>query len=327
MAGRKKARLEGVESVVVSVPGSTSNLGSGFDTLGIALSIRNSLTVSRDGDSEPASGGSRNGMARIISPIPESVRPGAEEMLSGVCEVFRVKTGINPDPVTVAVAGDVPVARGLGSSVTLRIGLVAALARLHGLQLSSSEIGEWVSEIEGHPDNAMPSALGGFCVAGTGSDGKLEYVRFELPGDYRFITLIPDFEVRTDEARKSLPDGYSRDSAVKALNRSSMVTGLLATGQLNKLSGFFDDPIHQPYRGKLIPGFERCMEAGREAGACGGWISGSGSTLMWLAQDNYQAIGDHIHRQMPSAELHFLTVDNKGLTILEQNQGTTTPIN
>ena len=106
----------------------------------------------------------------------------------------------------------------------------------------------------------------------------------------------------------------------KNLVTKAMVAALLATAQPDKLQGFFDDPIHQPFREKLIPGFNACMQAGRKAGAHAGWISGSGSTLMWLATKNVERIGEAIHKVMPNAGLHFLKSDNSGLKILEQNR-------
>lgn len=297
--------------IKVSVPGSTSNLGSGFDTLGIALSLRNELHVQPALDTKA--------LATIDSPIPDNERQGAERMLRKVCEFFEAKTGVPVSPIRVSIQGDVPIARGLGSSVTVRIGLLMALSELHQVGLSTERIGQWVSEIEGHPDNAMPSALGGFVAAGIAEDHRLEYMRIELPHTYQFVTLIPDFEVKTEEARKSLPDHYSRAEAVKALNRAAMVTGLMATGEIQKLKGFFDDPIHQPFRGPLIPGMKTCMQAGIEAGAIGGWISGSGSTLMWLTEGSGEVVGEAVQSQMPSADLKVLKPDNKGAIILEQN--------
>ncbi len=305
--------------VSVRVPGSTSNLGSGFDTLGIALSLHNTITV-RLG----SIGSARD--VTICSPVPENVRAGAEAMLNQVRVFFESRTGTIIPAIEVWVEGDVPVARGLGSSVTLRLGLLGALTRLSGLDYSNEILGQWVSEIEGHPDNAMPSALGGFCSAGWESlHGELKCLRVELPDDYCFVTLIPDFEVRTDDARKALPQSYSRADAVRALNRASLVTACFCLDKIEELPGLFDDPVHQPYRGPLIPGYPECMQAGAQAGALGGWISGSGSTLMWLARGNGEKVGRSVHAVMPDAALHFLRVDNQGMTFLKQNVPGTAP--
>lgn len=299
----------------MKVPGSTSNLGSGFDTLGIALSISNTVEVAL---SENA--GDRQVPVSIRSTISSAIRPGAENMLADVSRVFEEKTGIPAPGVDVWIEGDVPLARGLGSSVTIRLGLLAALGRITGVDPDIKTLGEWVSEIEGHPDNAMPSALGGFCASGwpEGSD-RLECLRIELPQDYCFVSLVPTFEVKTEEARRSLPGSYSRSDAVKGLNRAAMITGLICTDQIELLKGFFDDPIHQPYRGQLIPGYAECMRAGVEAGAIGGWISGSGSTLMWLTRGEGTSVGAAVQSKMPDARLHYLRPDNKGLTFLKQN--------
>jgi homoserine kinase len=308
-----QASIHGLPTrVLVRVPGSTSNLGSGFDTLGIALSIYNTIDVARAPETHPT----RN--VRILSPIQESVRSGAESMIQDVADFFQAKLQVTPPALEIRITGDVPVARGLGSSVTLRLGILAALARLTGVEVTNYQLGEWVSEIEGHPDNAMASALGGFCAAGWGDQAsRISCHQILLPDDYCFVTLVPDFEVKTDEARKALPSSYSKADVVRAINRAAMVTGLISANRIEDLAGFFDDPVHQPYRAQLIPGFEACMQAGREAGAFGGWISGSGSTLMWITRGNGLHIGVAVQSKMPGASLYFLRPDNIGITFLE----------
>jgi homoserine kinase len=129
------------------------------------------------------------------------------------------------------------------------------------------------------------------------------------------VTLIPHFEVSTPEARKRVPQTFSKADTIHILNRASLVTAAFATGRLENLRGCFDDRIHQPYRAALIPGMDAILAAGVKAGAIGGWLSGSGSTLMCLALDNPEAIATAMQRKMPKAAVHILKPDNAGLKL------------
>jgi len=291
-------------SASVRIPGTTANLGSGFDTLGLAVAIYNRATVRRRSDRR----------VEITSPISEDARAGALAMLEEAAAAFFKKTRAPRFGVDLHLSGDVPIARGLGSSVTARLGCVAGLNALAGSPLDRQGLLEVVAALEGHPDNAAPAVFGGFTAAGfVGSD--VRFIRVPLPSRIRLVTLIPDFEVSTPEARKRVPQTFSKADTIHILNRASLVTAAFATGRLESLRGCFDDRIHQPYRAPLIPGMDAILAAGVKAGAIGGWLSGSGSTLMCLALDNSEAVATAMQRKMPKAAVHILKPDNAGLKV------------
>jgi homoserine kinase len=291
-------------SATVRIPGTTANLGSGFDTLGLAVALYNRATVRRRSDRR----------VEITSPIAEDARAGALAMLEEAAAAFFKKTHAQRFGVDLHLAGDVPIARGLGSSVTARLGCVAGLNALAGNPLDRQGLLEVVAALEGHPDNAAPAVFGGFTAAGfVGSEVRC--IRVPLPSRIRLVTLIPHFEVSTPEARKRVPQTFSKADTIHILNRASLVTAAFATGRLENLRGCFDDRIHQPYRAALIPGMDAILAAGVKAGAIGGWLSGSGSTLMCLALDNPEAIATAMQRKMPKAAVHILKPDNAGLKL------------
>ena len=291
-------------SATVRIPGTTANLGSGFDTLGLAVALYNRATVRRRDDRR----------VEITSPIAEEARAGALAMLEEAAAAFFKKTRSQHFGVDLHLAGDVPIARGLGSSVTARLGCVAGLNALAGSPLDRQGLLEVVAALEGHPDNAAPAVFGGFTAAGfVGSEVRC--IRVPLPSRIRLVTLIPHFEVSTPEARKRVPQTFSKADTIHILNRASLVTAAFATGRLENLRGCFDDRIHQPYRAALIPGMDAILAAGVKAGAIGGWLSGSGSTLMCLALDNPEAIATAMQRKMPKAAVHILKPDNAGLKL------------
>ena len=291
-------------SASVRIPGTTANLGSGFDTLGLAVALYNRATVGRRSDRR----------VEITSPIAEDARAGALAMLEEAAAAFFKKTRAPRFGVDLHLAGEVPIARGLGSSVTARLGCVAGLNALAGSPLDRQGLLEVVAALEGHPDNAAPAVFGGFTAAGfVGSDVRC--IRVPLPSQIRLVTLIPDFEVSTPEARKRVPQTFSKADTIHILNRASLVTAAFATGRLESLRGCFDDRIHQPYRAPLIPGMDAILAAGVKAGAIGGWLSGSGSTLMCLALENPEAVATAMQRKMPKAAVHILKPDNAGLKV------------
>ena len=291
--------------MTVRVPGTTSNLGSGFDTLGLALQLYNRVTVLPR---------SQRG-AGIVSPIADDAREGATTMVSDAARLFFRRTGKPSFGFNISITGDVPVARGLGSSTTVQLGLLVALNELSGAGLDRHGIFELVNVLEGHPDNAAPATFGGFTVAGpVGRSTRV--LRFPVPRQARFITLIPDFEVRTADARRLLPAQYPKADLVHSLNRVALVSAALATGQLEALRDLFDDRVHQTHRTPLIPQLPKVVAAGVKAGAIGGWLSGSGSTIMCLTTRDTEAVAVAMLRQIPGGQVQVLKPDVSGYQLV-----------
>jgi homoserine kinase len=294
-----------MNSAVVRVPASTSNLGPGFDALGLAVKLYNKVTVTR-----VAARG-----VTITSPIADKDRAGATAMLAEAAKVYFKSAKISSFGFEIALAGDVPMARGLGSSVTARLGCVAALNEIADELLSRQQLFELVTELEGHPDNAGPACFGGFTVAGKVGDG-IRCLRFKVSPKVKFVTLVPDFEISTPEARKLVPQTFSKADTVHNINRAALISAAFASGQMEALRGCFDDRVHQPYREKLIPELSRVIRAGEKAGAIGGWLSGSGSTIMCLTLESPESVGEAMRRVLPRSVFHVLGADNEGYRIL-----------
>lgn len=290
--------------MTIRVPGTTSNLGSGFDTLGLALRIYNHVTV------EPCDG-RRVG---ITSPISEDARDGATRMVAEAARYFFKRTRKPAFGFSIAITGDVPVARGLGSSTTVQLGLLAALNELTGAGLDKQGVFELVNVLEGHPDNCAPATFGGFTVAGPVGKG-VRVLRFPVPRQARFVTLVPDFEVKTSDARRLLPAEYPKADLVHSLNRVALVSSAFASGNLAALRDLFDDRVHQPWRTPLIPQLPKVIQAGVRAGAIGGWLSGSGSTIMCLTLAEPERVANAMQRQLPNSRIHLLAADTAGYTV------------
>ncbi|MEM9445794.1 MAG: homoserine kinase [Verrucomicrobiota bacterium] len=283
-----------MKSVTVRVPATTANLGPGYDCMGIALKLYNTATI-RPAQSNPR-----------------------QPFLREIIERFFSETGLRRRAFHIKFDGDVPSSRGLGSSVTVRLGLLMALNEFYQNPLSPTKVLDLTVELEGHPDNAVPAFHGGFCAC-----IDCDHIRAEVPLNLKFIAVIPSFKVKTEEARTVIPKRVSHKDAVTNLRNSAMITGAFCTRQYEKLAGCFVDKLHQPYRAKLIPGFDETIDAAIQAGALGAFLSGSGSTIMAISQSGNSKVANAMRDALRNAGHknivdHVLAVDNEGAKVLRQ---------
>lgn len=290
--------------VTIKVPASTSNLGSGFDTLGLALRLYNTVRVRRLSGQRIA----------VVLPLSGIDTATAEQMIIEAVRLFFRRTRQTRFGIEVALAGDVPVARGLGASATARVGVIAALNVLTQARLSRQRLLELATELEGHPDNASPAILGGFTVSGQVGN-TVRCLRFPVDRRLKFVTLIPRFSVRTDEARQLMPASYSRADTAHGLNRAALISAAVASRDYTALRGLFDDRMHQPFREPLVPRLPQVIRAGERRGALGGFLSGSGSAIICLALGHAAAVAEAMQRALPDSEVKILSADNEGFVI------------
>lgn len=296
------------QKVTVRVPGSTSNCGAGFDTLGLALSIHNRVTLTRTlgAEAEPE----RASDAR------------AQEMVDDARRATLAKIGGPAFGFSYRIEGEVPPARGLGSSVTVLAGVIAGIAALAGAELSAHDMVAIATELEGHPDNASAGILGGFCVSrcDPATGAYLGTVRIAVPAELAFVVASPSVELLTKESRGALPTALPYFDAVRSINSATYLTAALATGDFEKLRHAVGDFMHEPYRLPKIPGAKSAIAAGVAAGALTGWLSGSGSSVLCLSR---AAQADTVAAAMKAAfaregiacEARVLAADNTGLQV------------
>ncbi len=277
------------QQITVRVPATTSNLGPGFDCLGVALQIYNFVTVART-----------------------NRREGGAMAQQAARRFFRA-AGCEPFAFSCVVEGEVPRARGLGSSVTVRLGVLHALNALLDRPLKRAQIFGLCAELEGHPDNAAPAEFGGFVVA-----RHNRHQKFPIDPRLRFVLLIPAFEIKTAEAREVLPNEINRLRAVESCGNACLITAALASGNYQNLRGALTDYLHQPFRTKFIPFLDRVIAAAENAGALGGFLSGSGSTIACLTLRSPEEIARVMLQAsgLPDAKTRVLTADNDGARIV-----------
>jgi len=280
-----------MSAVTVRVPASISNLGPGFDCLGMALRLYNLITVER--------------MVRA---------QGVPQVLDAAAKVFFKQARIRPFGFSCVVRENVPRARGLGSSATVRVGLMHGLNRLAGDPVSRDLLFELCAELEGHPDNAAPACYGGFTVA-----RSKQVQRFNVSPRLKCVVLIPDHEIKTSAARKILPNRIDRANAVRSSGDACAITAAFVSRNYQSLRGNFADAFHQPFRSRLMPYLPRVIAAAERAGALGAFLSGSGSSIAALTVDKSGEIARRMARALGRipARTIVLSADNHGAAVTE----------
>lgn len=252
--------------MVVSVPGTLSNLGPGYDALGLAVSLTNRFTFRFDAPGFSAQGAP-------IEPDDHLTLATARR----AAEAF----GVELPSLHVRQEEQVPRARGLGSSATARVaGLLAAMS-LRPAPVPVEEQLAFLCAEEGHPDNVTPALLGGLCVVGFEGE-RLHHLRLAPPEGLAVALCVPDLEVSTPEARRILPAAVSHQDAAFTAGRMAFLMAGLLGGRHEALAIGAQDRLHQDHRASLIGPVEQAFEAARAAGALASFVSGSGSTLASL---------------------------------------------
>lgn len=263
-----------MDRVTISVPATTANLGVGFDCLGAALTMANQFQFTVvDTDTK----------LQITVEGEEADKVGKSEDNLIYQSFLRLYQKINQTPpnIKIKIILGVPLSRGLGSSATAIIGGLLGANYLAGNPLSQDEVMALAIAIEGHPDNVVPALLGNCQLSiNNGNDWLVTSIPWHE--DIVPVLAIPNFELSTEEARKVLPDSYSRSDAIFNISRMGLLLRGLATNNPKWLQAALIDKIHQPYRQKLILGYQQIHKSAIDAGAYGMVISGAGPTLLSL---------------------------------------------
>jgi len=306
----------------IIVPASTSNLGSSFDTCGLALSLYLRIEV------EPRERGfeiTLTGEGAEKLPLDESnliVRAALH-----AAEQRRQKL----PGARLRVDSQIPLSRGLGSSSAAIIAGISSYEVLSGERLSEEEFFDYALHFEGHGDNLAPSTLGGLVVAAvkeyvdySGNERRsLVAVKRHWPEEVKIVLCIPEIEMETVKMRAVLPQMITRHDAIYNLQRAALFQAALAERRFDLINEALRDRLHQPYRAPLAPGLNEILklndEAHKHPGLLGVAISGAGSALIAFATENCDAIAETMKARMAASGVRAwameVKVDNRGKII------------
>jgi len=249
-------------AITLRVPATSANLGAGFDCLGLALDLFASITVTFS-DSE--------------QPPTEDV--GEKMVLTAIRQTYQRLGKQPPHGIRARYHLSIPLGRGLGASAVARVAGVVAVNELEQHVMDEGLCLDIASDLEGHGDNACPALFGGMQVCVQAADGHYMRSACRFPADSAMAILIPDHSMPTKEARKALPDTYSRADAVHNTGRAALFVASMASGRMDLLAEATDDRIHQRQRASLFPPLFDVFAAARKAGAHAAWLSGAGSSV------------------------------------------------
>ncbi|GAX90886.1 homoserine kinase [Effusibacillus lacus] len=272
--------------VCIRVPATTANLGPGFDTFGMALSLYNTLEV------DWSSGNLQidvTGDGADLVPVNKT--NAVYRAMQIVFERADQTALLEKRGLYIRIHNAVPVTRGMGSSATAIVGGLWAANELLGHPLSVDELLNLAVQLEGHPDNVAPAILGGIVVSGIVKE-KAYAKRFSPPPGMKCVVAVPDFQLATKTSRKALPPAVPHGDAVSNVNRVGLMVAALMDGNLEMFCDLMEDRLHEPYRTPLVPGMKEAIAAAREAGAMGAVLSGSGPALIAFCRDGAAAIGN-----------------------------------
>lgn len=276
----------------IQVPATSANLGSGFDSLGIALTLYNQVWME---ESDTINISSKD---NIKIPTDEN------NLIYWAAKLLYEQCGRKLPGLKIIQQNDIPMARGLGSSSACIVSGILGANRLLGNPLSQQDLINLAAKIEGHPDNTTPAILGGL-VASAMEGERVYSVSVPVSEKICFALFIPPFELKTEKARSVLPQEYSRSDAVYNLSRSALMTATLFSGKTENLRVAVQDKLHQPYRCGLIQNYDQVFRLSYELGSLGTYVSGAGPTIIAMLD------ADHTENFVQYANSHL---EEKGIT-------------
>ncbi len=298
---------------VIQVPASSTNLGPGFDALGLALELF--LRVEVEETSAPKNeielaGGEVKGLPdnenNLIWRVMKGVFAGEGRQLPSV----RIK-----------INNEIPLARGLGSSAAAIVAGISCYEALTGFELSPERFFSYAVQHEKEPDNITAARYGGFTITSLDEHEQVTFYRSNIDTSLQVILTIPDFQLLTDDSRFVLPQDITLKDAVYNIQRSSLMVAAMLRNEIRLLSEALKDKVHQPYRAELIPGFKEILDlnSARIPGLIGSCLSGAGSSVLTFFDSNAAFIQQ---RLQDIFKLHGITtvslllkIDNQGRTI------------
>lgn len=291
--------------VKVRVPATSANVGCGFDSLGVALTLYTTF-----GFELLEEGLEFEGFEERFSNENNLVY---QTLLTTLEKLGKTISGVK-----ISIQNDVPICRGLGSSSTCVVAGIYGAYLLTNTPIDKQEIFTIANEIEGHPDNVSPAIFGKLSSSCTTDDKEAVTVTYDVDDRFNFLALIPNFETSTEEARKVMPKEILLKDAIYSLSRLGSVIKAFETYDLELLKKVMGDKIHEPYRKEIIHEYNEVREICEKIDSSAFFISGSGSTLMNIIEDknNIEKIKTELAKLKYDWKAILLKVDTEGTVVL-----------
>ena len=288
--------------VTVSVPATTANLGVGFDVLGLALELSATFAF------EPAD-------ALLVEGCAPELR-GEDNLVWTSYLAACAEYDLAWRPLHIVEHSPIPSSGGLGSSSTCIVAGVLAAQALGGLPLDRESALNIATRIEGHPDNVAPAVMGGLVSSFVNGNDTVT-TRWVVAPNLRFVCMAPSYRVLTRDARKALPSMVPISTVSWQVGRCLAIVSALASGDPHAINECCHDRTHEPYRAPLIPDYERLKAISLAAGACAFLISGSGATMLAIADGDEAAskVTEAVEGVVPDLWVRTLRASEHGASV------------
>lgn len=256
-------------SFTVKVPVTTANLGSAFDSAGVALNAYNVFKFEK-AEKDELVGFNGGDITKNL-------------VLISYKKLFE-QTGRDYIPVKITMLeNEAPSSRGLGSSATCIVAGVLGANNMLKNAYKPAELLKVMTILEGHPDNVAPCYLGGMVLSFVAESGEIMYAKYRVDDSVKFTAFIPPFELSTRKAREVLPKSVDFKAAVYNLSRAAVLGKAFETGDFELIKGAVQDKLHESYRYPLIRGGEQ-LKAELQKQGYAVTISGAGPTILAIGK-------------------------------------------
>ena len=256
----------------IAIPGSTSNLGPGFDALAVAVDLFLRVDVVDVMLAQPGT----------LETAFIGAKPGGKNRIETAFRFAHERIGAEPSGLRVRVRSEIPMVAGLGSSAAATIAGLRLYELAAGITFDETDLLIMAAHLEGHPDNAAAALLGGMTLSCECDDGRILARSWRWPPDIRFVVATPDFTLHTRTARAVLPTDLPLRDAVANLQRALLLVRALETGQYGDLREALKDRWHQPARAPLVAGLPEALGIDHPS-VLGVFLSGAGPSVVALA--------------------------------------------
>lgn len=272
-------------SRILRVPGSSANLGPGFDALGVALEVFLECRFSV---------GSRLSI-RVSGRDADQISPREDNLIWQTALAVAARAHMALPAINLEIINEIPIGKGLGSSAAALTAGVIIAEQLLDLRWKPARVLDEAARLEGHPDNVSACVLGSIVASAVEPGGLTRAIRLEMPARFALSVVIPNFALPTKESRAVLPECYSRADAIFNIQRAALLIAALASGDPSVFPTALDDRLHQPFRTQLVPGLNEILRL-RAPGLLGCALSGAGPGVLVFYERGYDRVCDLVRQ-------------------------------